>query len=225
MRLKHGLAAGAGGMINLLPTDLKEERKFGRFNQLIIKLLIGIALISIFATIVMLSGLQLTKADQKFLEDSIAIKTTAYSEVKPFEEQSNKLKTKISNIEKLFEREVMFSKLLVDIASSIPVGAQLTDLSLTGTSTEPLQITANVNNQELAGVLRKNLVDSGIFESADIQSVILEAGSDTEEEHYAVSLTASLAGSGEKIRVKAAAEAKAAEAKKAAAAAAAESDK
>lgn len=197
-------------MINLLPTELKEERKFGRYNMLIAKQLAGIALIALFATIVMLSGLQLTKADQNFLEDSIAIKTAAYEEVKPYELQAAKLRTKVGNIEKLFEREVKFSKLLVDIASSIPVGAQLTDLSLTGTSTEPLQITADVDSQDLAGVLRKNLVDSGIFESADIQSVTLRGSEEGEPDSYTVSLTASLSGSAEKIRAKAAADAAAA---------------
>ncbi len=199
-------------MINLIPTSLKEARKYGRLNLLIAKLLGGIMLISFLSAIVMLSGLQLTKADQKFQEDSIAIKTTAYEEVKAYEEQANELKARVANIKKLFEREVTFSKLLVDIASSIPVGAQLTDLSLTGSSTEPLQISANIATQELAGVLRKNLVDSGIFETADVQSVTFVAGNDGAPDTYTVALSANLAGSAAKIKAKAAAEKAAADA-------------
>jgi Tfp pilus assembly protein PilN len=203
-------------MINLIPTTLKAERKYGRLNLLIAKLLGGVMLISALAALVMLSGLQLTKADQKFHEESITIKTAAYEEVRAYEEQSSALKTRTANIKKLFEREVKFSKLLVDIASSIPVGAQLTDLALTGTSTEPLQITANVQTQDLSGVLRKNLVDSGIFESADVQNVSFVQGVDGQPNTYTVSLSASLAGSTAKIKAKAAAEKAAAEAQAAA---------
>jgi len=199
-------------MINLLPTRVKEVRRFGRLNLFIIKQLVGIVFISILAIAVMLSGLQLTKADQEFLEDSLAIKTIAYEDVQPFEQQANALRSSVGNVKKLFEREVRFSKLLVDIASSIPVGAQLTDLSLTGSSTEPLQIAAETTTQELAGVLRKNLVDSGIFETADIGSVTLLEGSDGLADRYSVSITASLTGSAAKKSKAAAAAAATAEA-------------
>lgn len=203
-------------MINLLPTELKEARKYGRLNLLIAKQLLGIVMIGVFAVAVMLSGLQLTKKDLQFYEDSIAIKDKSYGDVKAYEEQANKLQAKVSNIKKLFEREVLFSKLLVNIASAIPVGAQLTDLSLTGTSTEPLAISAKVNSQDLAGVLRRNLVDSGIFESADLESVTQQTNTDGQLPTYTVSISASLTGSAEKVRKKAAAEAAAAEAAKAA---------
>ncbi len=209
-------------MINLVPTELKLERKYGRLNLLIAKLLGGVLIISLLAAAVMLSGLQLTQTDEKFQEDSIAIKNASYAEVQAYEEQANALKTRVTNIKKLFEREVKFSKLLVDIASSIPIGAQLTDLALTGTSTEPLQITAKITSQDLAGVVRKNLVDSGIFESADVQSVAFVDGADGEPDTYTVSLSVSLTGSAAKIKAKAAAEKAAADA---AAAATAEAEK
>lgn len=190
-------------MINLIPTQLKIERKYGRLNLLIAKLLAGITVIGLFSAAVMLSGLQITQADLQFQKDSIELKKTAYDEVKVFEEQANTFKARVSNIKKLYEREVKFSKLLVDIASSIPVGAQLTDLALTGTNTEPLQITAIISSQELAGVLRKNLVDSGIFETADIQNVSLTQN-DAAGEAYTVSIRAKLSGDHNKVRSSAA---------------------
>jgi len=197
-------------MINILPPELKQSRKYGRLNLFITKQLVGVVIIGALATGVMLSGIRLTQDDQNFLDDALVVKNQAYDEVKHFESQATTLRTKVGNIDKLLEREVKFSKLLVEIGSSIPVGAQLTSLALTGSSTEPLQISATIAEQDLAGVLRKNLVDSGIFESADILSVSLREGGEGEKDEYVVSLNASLSGSTEKVRSKSAADAAAA---------------
>jgi Tfp pilus assembly protein PilN len=194
-------------VINLLPHNLRSERRYGRLNILIVKQLVGLLLIGVLAVGVMLSGLQITADDEKFLDNSIAIKTDIYNEIKIYETQANDLKSDVATIEKLFEREVQFSKLLVEIASSIPVGAQLTGLSLTGANTAPLQITADTTTQELAGTLRRNLVDSGVFESADLQSVIIVSGTGDTADTYSVSLSATLSGSAERIKKEKAAQA------------------
>lgn len=187
-------------MINLLPPNIKKARRYGRLNRLIIKLLLGLILIGVIASAVMLSGLQITSDDEKFLDESIAVKEQIYNNVQIYEAQASEIRTTVATIEKLFSNEVKFSNLLVEIASSIPVGAELTGLSLTGTNTAPLQISATTDTQELAGTLRRNLVDSGVFETADIQSVNLAGGGESgEPTRYAVSIQASLTGSAEKI--------------------------
>jgi len=185
-------------MINLLPSSIKSQRRFGRLNVLLVKQLIGLVLIGLLATGIMLSGLQITSADEDSIDQSIAIKTDIYSDLQIYEKQASNLQSDISSIEKLFEKEVIFSKLLVEIASAIPVGVQLTGLSLTGTNTQPLQITANASSQELAGTLRKNLIDSGVFESADLQAVTLTSDEDSNAQTYSVSILARLTGSADK---------------------------
>jgi Tfp pilus assembly protein PilN len=198
-------------MINLLPPDIKKARRYGRLNRLIIKLLLGLILIGVISSAVMLSGLEITSDDEKFLDESIAVKEQIYSNVQIYEAQASELRANVTTIEKLFDREVKFSNLLVEIASSIPVGAELTGLSLTGTNTAPLQISATTNTQELAGTLRRNLVDSGVFETADIQSVNQTGGGETGDPiRYAVSIQASLTGSAQKIEQEKAARAAAA---------------
>lgn len=200
-------------MINLLPPAIQKQRRYGRLNILLVKILVGIVAIGILASTVMLTGLRITADDEAFLDESIAQKEEIYSSVQAFENQANTVRSNISTIEKLFEREVKFSQLLVEIASSIPVGAELTGLSLTGANTAPLQISAVTNTQELAGTLRRNLVDSGVFETADIQSVNQTGGGDTGNPvRYSVSISASLTGSAEKIAQEKAAKAAAAQA-------------
>jgi hypothetical protein len=61
--------------------------------------------------------------------------------------------------------------------------------------------------------LRRNLVDSGVFETADIQSVNQSGGGDTGNPiRYTVSISASLTGSAERIAQEKAARAAAAQA-------------
>ncbi len=212
-------------MINLLPPAIQKKRRYGRLNVLLVKLLVGIVAIGVLASAVMLSGLQITADDEAFLDESIEQKEAIYGNVQAYENQANSFRSNVSTIEKLFDREVKFSQLLVEIASSIPVGAELTGLSLTGTSTAPLQISATTSTQELAGTLRRNLVDSGVFETADIQSVNQTGGGDTGNPiRYSVSIQASLTGSAEKIAQEKAARAAAAQAAAEAAGQAADSD-
>ncbi len=197
-------------MINLIPTKVKQMRQYGRLNRLLLKVLTGISVIGVAATLVMLSGLQLTRNDEKLLDEIIASKTALYENSKIYESQASELKGDLATIRKVFDREVQLSKLLVEIASAIPVNVELTSLSLTGNNTAPLQITARANTQELAGTLRRNLVDSGVFEAADIQSVTLQS-SENGPDTYSVSILATLTGAAEQLRQeKAAAQAEAA---------------
>ena len=197
-------------MINLLPAAVKKERQFGRMNRLLIRVLIGMFIIAGVATAVMLFGLQLTNNDETLLNQVVEDRTKIYEANKVYETQASDLKGDLTTISKVFDREVKLSNLLVEIASTIPFGVQLTGLSLTGNDTSPLQITATARSQELAGTLRRNLVDSGVFEAADLQTVTLQASED-DKESYSVTLLATLSGSAEKLqKEKAAAQAAAA---------------
>lgn len=197
-------------MINLLPADVKKYRQFGRLNRLLVRVLSGITFIGVAATLVMLSGLQLTRNDEKLLDEIIDSKTAIYETSKVYDTQASELKSDLATIRKVFDREVQLSKLLVEIASAIPVNVELTSLSLTGNNTAPLQITAKADSQALAGTLRRNLVDSGVFEAADLQSVSLQSSEDGPD-RYNVSILGTLTGAAEQLRQeKAAAQAAAA---------------
>ncbi len=158
-------------MINLLPPGIKQERKYGRLNKFLTKQLIGLSVIGLLAVGFMLSGVILVNNDEKQINEAIAQKTEEYEELKIYEQQAQALNGEVRTIGQLFDRELQFSSLLVNIAQSIPLDARLTSLSLQGSVDEPLTITAVVSSQESAGVLRKSLVDSENFVSADILNI------------------------------------------------------
>lgn len=194
-------------MINLIPDKIKSDRKYARLNILIARHLSGLALIAVLAVGFMISGVQLMRTDEAEVKEKLAVKEAEYEPLKQYEDEAKELNAEVKTIQSLFAREVKFSELLVSIASSIPTGSRLTSLSLTGGSTAPINISARVPSQEGAAVLRKSLVESDIFEAADINNI--STGDTTDAGvviNYEAELTVTLTGSAEAIRQQKAAE-------------------
>lgn len=180
-------------MINLLPPAVKEERKYGRLNRFMVKQVIGLGIIGALAVGFMMSGLQFIKNDETLINEAITSKQTEYEPLKAFEDQAKELNADVKTIQQLFERELKFSELLVKIATAIPDSARLTSLSLAEGDTAPLSITAIVDSQESAAVLRKSLVESDTFATADILSISdNETGENGQVLNYNTTITAQL---------------------------------
>ncbi|MCB9820975.1 hypothetical protein H6798_00340 [Candidatus Nomurabacteria bacterium] len=205
-------------MINILPPTVKEERHYGRLNRFILRQVLGLAMIGVIAVGFMLSGLRLVKNDEDILNAAIADKTASYSQLTETETTAKQANSLVMAIQGLFEKEVRFSTLLTDIAASMPLNTRLKSLSLTGSKTQPLQIVAQVDTQNLAAVLRKSLVDSPTFESADILSIVPgETDPDGGIKNYDVTISAEFTGAADaRAAEKAKQEAEAEAAKKAA---------
>jgi len=163
-------------MINLLPPETKEAYLYARRNHslsiwitgLLIGLL-GIGLIGTYGSI--------------RIHRDITKKTSLVSSLKNqlnkanligTESQVQTISSDFTLVVKVLSQEVLFSKLLSDMATTLPSGANLTGLTISNTSTGTgLDITAEVNNYTTATQLQVNLADpaNGIFSKADLVSV------------------------------------------------------
>ena len=79
-----------------------------------------------------------------------------------------------SLVVKVLSQEVLFSKLLSNMATALPSGTNLTGLSITNTTSgSGLDITAEAANYNLATQVQVNLSDpaNGIFSKADLVSI------------------------------------------------------
>jgi Tfp pilus assembly protein PilN len=217
-------------MINLLPSEVKELRSYGRKNQSLFGYSIALLITAFATTGIMLVSLQVVGSDEpslkKEVESTNASILTQEKDIKAIEETVARLEA----AEKISSKSVSFSELIPKIGAVLPQGAVLNALSLTGGNTDPLQLDVNLSNAALAPVLIKNLVESDLFEAADIASLNLAGGSSEENEEstgyaYSVSITASFTGTAEARRKAEAAEAAKRAKEKEAAAAAAESGK
>jgi hypothetical protein len=214
-------------MINLLPSDVKEMRSYGRKNRSLFGYSGALLATACITAGIMLVSLQVIGADEPQLREEVAATnqtiTLQEKDIKAIEDTVVRLEA----AEKIDAQSVSFSELIPKIGAVLPQGVILNALSLTGGVTDPLQLDVSLSDASLAPVLIKNLVESDLFEAADISSLSPSSGG-TEADGtvavtsypYSVSVTVSFTGTAEARKKAAAAEAKAKKDKEAAAAAA-----
>jgi len=161
-------------MINLLPPELKETYTYGRRNRALARWITTMTLCLVGAAL-------LTAGGYLYLNQSIHNTSQQIADVNKqlqSENQANVQKqvTAISNNLKLavqvLSKEILFSKLLKQLAAVTPSGAALTNLSI-GQTQGGLDITAETTDYKTATQLQVNLADptNQIFSQADIEGI------------------------------------------------------
>jgi hypothetical protein len=200
-------------MINLLPNSIREEHTYGRRNRMLVALILLIAGTATMVVAIMLFNLVSVKNDTNDVQSAIDQNKLLIANLESETSDLSKVSTRLSTTYKLFEGSIKFSELIPKIGSVLPSGTIIGGLSLTGGSTDPLQLNVSLKSPDLVPVLQKNLVESDIFEAADV--VDLSPGGEGTEYPYSASVTVSFEGTAEAKRKEAARAAAEAEAKKA----------
>lgn len=178
-------------MINLLPSDIKQDYVYARRNVILRRwvTLFFIALVGlvVIATYGMVSFQQSTvrynsqiAAAQKTLQEGKFAETQ-----KELQDISGSFKLVV----KVLGQEVLFSQLLKQIAAIIPANANLTALNISQT-TGGLDITANATDYATATQVQVNLSDpdNKIFSKADIVNITCD-GAKTTNPRYPCTVT------------------------------------
>ena len=198
-------------MINLLPPKIKEERAYGRKNVSLFGYSTALLATALSTAVIMLLSLQFIGSEEPTLRVSLesdqARVTTLEAEIKSIENIATRLET----AKKVSERSVKLSELIPKIGAVLPDGAILNALSLTGGVTDSLQLDVDLKEANLAAVLIRNLVESDLFEAADISSLSPRGAttgeSSSDSYQFTASLTANFTGTAEAKKKLAAAEA------------------
>lgn len=170
-------------MINLLPSDLKTDYRYAKFNvfarKWILLLVIAWVGLVIIGTYGVLAMQQSSKSYQKqivvskkYLDDQ------KFSDVqKQVEDISGSFKLVVD----VLGQEVLFSKLIKQIAQTIPQKANLTGLTINQTN-GAIDITANAVDYNTATQVQINLADpkNKIFSKADIVNITCSSKTETD---------------------------------------------
>ncbi|HSX32418.1 MAG TPA: hypothetical protein VLF43_04085 [Candidatus Saccharimonadales bacterium] len=161
-------------MINLLPPQLKQEYHYARLNTGLMRwvTLVGFGIVGL----VLLCGigwLYLQRQADTYTAQAVAaeanLKTQKQAETqKEAKEVSDSLKLAVQ----VLGKEVLFSKLLKQLATTIPTNVSLSGLNIAELS-GGVDISANTTDYKSATQLQINLTDPNnkIFEKADIVSI------------------------------------------------------
>jgi Tfp pilus assembly protein PilN len=163
-------------MINLLPPDTKQAYRYAERNVSLLNWVIAATLSLVSIGIIGTYG-WLTMRQSIMLSDK-AVASTQQELRSAKLDETNKKVTDISNSLKLAEKvlgqEILFSKLLKQMATALPDGANLTGLNIAQVSSgSALDVTADAANYTVATQVQVNLADptNQIFAKADIQNI------------------------------------------------------
>lgn len=163
-------------MINLLPTDTKQAYRYAMLNERLLRWvlalaigLIGLGAIGTYGWVSLHQAINTNNRGVSQLESTLTAENLSGTEA-----QVQTISNDFSLVVKVLSQEVLFSKLLKQIAAAMPQGANLTSLNITSTAKgSGLDITAESTDYTAATQVQVNLADpsNGIFSKADLVNI------------------------------------------------------
>jgi Tfp pilus assembly protein PilN len=161
-------------MINLLPPELKESYHYAHRNVRLLRwvLALGLSLIGLVA--VSTAGVvYMHQAEQTYLQQIASAQASLQQQkMAATQAQVKDITSSLKLAVQVLSKEVLFSKLLQQLAAVTPSNAVLTDLNVSQTQ-GAIDVTALTTDYNAATQLQVNLADPGnkIFSHADIVSI------------------------------------------------------
>lgn len=159
-------------MINLLPPKRLLEIRTSRSNSVLRRYIELVGLSAVFLAAIVVGSYYFLQAQRDNTQKIVDLNDQKLRELEPVQKQAEDLSQTINTIAGLQSKDIQFSSLLTQIGGVMPPGAVLSGLQFSLEDLEaPLAISAEVEAQEKAAVLRNNLIESKLFARADIQNI------------------------------------------------------
>ncbi len=167
-------------MISLLPPDVKRNISYARRNAKLVRWLSALGLGIAGTIIVVLVGLFYMQQQTTSLQKQVSQTTDELNAQKlpETQKQVEDISSSLKLVVQVLSREILFSKLLKQIGSSIPAKASLTGISLSKI-TGGIDLTAIAADYNTATQVQVNLKDPAnkIFDKADIVNITCSSAS------------------------------------------------
>jgi Tfp pilus assembly protein PilN len=106
------------------------------------------------------------------IQRTVDLNNAKIASLQPVQKQAEELSATVNTISGLLSRNVKFSDMLTQIGGIMPPGSVLTGLKFSLEDVEaPLVVSAQVDNEQKAAVLRNNLAASSLFEKAELKNI------------------------------------------------------
>jgi hypothetical protein len=140
--------------------------QFARSNTVLRRYLeLGIVGIVIMTAAVVATSYYFT-VQKNNTEQQLEVDKQKVAELEPIHEEAEELATTVNTIAALMAYNIKFSDLLVQIGGIMPDGSVLTGLQFSIEDTNaPLVVTAEVDSEDKAAILRNNLAASELFQT------------------------------------------------------------
>lgn len=161
-------------MINLLPPKRLLDIKTARGNTVLRRYVELVIFGMIILAVAVTASYYFLHRQQQNVKTTLQADQQKVQELQPIQKEAEELSATVNTISGLLSRNVKFSEMLTKIGGVMPNGAVLTGLQFSIEDLDsPLVISAQVEDEARAAVLRNNLIASGLFSSADIKTISL----------------------------------------------------
>lgn len=160
-------------MINLLPPARLTNLRIARSNT-VLRRYIELTVVGMLVLAAAIAGAYyFLKVQQDNTQKTADINQTKIVGLESVQKQAEQLSLTINTIAGLMSQNVKFSDTLVEIGGRMPEGSVLTGLQFSIEDFKsPLVISAKVDSESKAAVLRNNLASSKLFSKAEIQNIV-----------------------------------------------------
>lgn len=162
-------------MINLLPPEIKEQRRYSQYNRRLINAIIGIITLTIVMAGAFYASWAVLSQEKSRLTKDIdkeTGKTRIYGQI---ESQAKTLADRLTTIEKIQSGRTHYSALLQSLAEATPPDAYVTSFAVDAAG-KTMTLTAYAASDQAAASFKNALESSDRFSSAAIQ--VLEPATD-----------------------------------------------
>lgn len=177
-------------MINLLPPELKQQYVYGRRNTVLRRWATALAFGLLGVVVVTFAGLFFMEKSIVTYRDQVgdSQQLLARQKLEPTREHAKEITSSVKLAVDVLSREILFSKLITQVAKVIPPNANLTDLNITKDQ-DSIEIKAISSDYTSATQLQVNLQDPAnkIFSKADIQTIT--CGTNSNDPRYPCAVT------------------------------------
>lgn len=159
-------------MINLLPVQSQKELQAGMTNSILIRYVILIAVTTgVVVALIALTFFQLnlTKNQAEKLALSNQEKVASFSDI---ESRTAAFKSDLALAKQIMDSEIHYTELLTSLASSLPSGVVMDQVSLdTATFGTPTTLSFQANSYQTAIKLKDSLQNSSMFQDVSFSSL------------------------------------------------------
>lgn len=178
-------------MINLMPPEAKEAYRYAQRNVSLLNWVVaaalslaGIGIIGTYGWLTMRQNIMTSNQEVSSTERALE-----EADLKGTNQRVTDLSNSLKLAQQVLSQEILFSKLLKQMATALPNGANLTGLNIADVSSGgALDVTAVATNHTTATQVQINLADptNQLFARADIQSITCD---ETSESRYPCKIT------------------------------------
>ena len=161
-------------MINLLPPEAKKQIRAARFNVVLRNYIVMLTITGVLLAATFAIGFWVTINDKSLAETNKASSQAAAAEYQETRKAAEDFAKNLNTAQAILATNVSFSKLITDIATNVPSGVILSNLSLGGSTAAqntPVEINAKARSYNDAVRLKDSLEASPIFENVRLTNI------------------------------------------------------